>query len=546
MSNEIKVSKFTVISKTGGDTITVETFGDGIFIRNDFYGTATFTKEKAEQDALFKADNFGIYRNAEDSPSRNDISGPIYKLAAKTTEPTPPAPEPAAIPSGSGNTAMLNDDAQTKITGIIKDKAEIEMSTYYTTTVSPQARAQKRGETFIAAGFTFRNGDTEETQKEIWNDLYNDIAEQIYRADIRENESNTQPPNTSTQPEGSSIIGTGVGTGTDLEFVKIAAKNAANRDAQEKANVKGGRVVSINVISEEPQLLSVSGNWKVTTTVSGNFIKKQTVEDKYPSGYKATNITFEYTQVDPDRPKPETPPPTPPKELTPPKDAVKKEQVKYQPKTRVSEPKSTAGGEYIEKESGKDYVGPYVQAYKNKYYAGSNLDQNGVELVPVPVLNFDSRQVAAPALTFLFQAIKGFFNKKATSADRQRGRTMRYFMQRKKDNKIVELDKDNYQQAQQIAPSQNFAQVDWIIKGPAEDQNFNGYPFEGAASKNKKAIQALESQMPGISKFVTDYAFLVEEPVNIKDNVIESRTTVIPDPDKQLENDRKANFDLRK
>ncbi len=185
--------------------------------------------------------------------------------------------------SRSGNTAMLNDDAQTKITGILVDRAEIDMSTYYTYKITPQAQAQKRGETFIAAGFTFRNGDTEETQKEIWSDLYNDIAEQIYRADIRESENTTQPTNTSTQPGGSTVTGTGVGTGTDLEFVKIAAKNAATRDAQVKANVKGGKVDNITVVSEEPQLLSVIGTWKVTTTVRGTFIEKQTVQDKYPA-----------------------------------------------------------------------------------------------------------------------------------------------------------------------------------------------------------------------------------------------------------------------
>ena len=118
------------------------------------------------------------------------------------------------------------------------------------------------------------------------------------------------------------------------------------------------------------------------------------------------------------------------------------------------------------------------------------------------VARTEGLDIITPALALLFASIRGFFKKTASSADIERGATKRYFMQTKRDSKIVELNKDNYQNAKKALANQNFAEVDWIIKGPAEDKNFNGYPFEGAASKNKKAIQALESQMPGISAFI--------------------------------------------
>lgn len=552
MSNEVKVSKFTVISKVEGDTIIVDTFGDGVFIRNDFYGTVTFTREKAEQNALFNAENFGIYKNG-DTVARNDISGPLYKLTKDTPEPTPPTSEPT--PTGTGNSAMLNDDAQTKITGIVKDKAEIEMSTYFTTTVSPQARAVKNGKTYLAGGKTFRNGDTEKIQKEIWNSLYTDIAEQIYQADIKREDSSTETTitalpaqNTGQSPTGGeTITAQGEAKSPSLSFAReLALKNAY---IELSKIAKGRKVTNQQEVSALEEILYNTDNtYSVKRTINGIATgeAKPGIEERFPNGYEVVNITFEYTQVDPDRPKPETPPATTPQEPAPPKDAVKEEQVKYQPKTRVSEPKSTGGGEYVEKESGKDYKGPYIQAYKNKYYAGSNLEQNGVELIQAGTRNLDPSTIVTPALSLLFQSIKGFFNKKASKADRERGRTMRYFMQRKKDNKIVELDKNTYQEAQKAFPSQNFAQVDWLIKGPADDQTINGYPFEGAASKNKKAIQALEPKLPGISKFITDYAFLVEDPASKKDKVLQSQTTLIPDPEKELENSRKANFDFRK
>jgi hypothetical protein len=142
--------------------------------------------------------------------------------------------------------------------------------------------------------------------------------------------------------------------------------------------------------------------------------------------------------------------------------------------------------------------------------------------------------------------LKGFFKFKPKKGDSRRGITQRFFIQPKTTQKISEVDLDTYTQAQNQLINYNFAQVDWIIKGPAEDQNFNGYLYEGAASKNQKAIQALESQMPGISTFVTNYSELVEEPVSKVDTALESQIIKVEDPLTELDNSRKANFDLRK
>ena len=276
--------------------------------------------------------------------------------------------------------------------------------------------------------------------------------------------------------------------------------------------------------------------------IKDDIAKDTTAQSISVNNYTITKQSFKFITVPQDRPKEKPkenlpPPPTPP--LAP--KAVRNEPIIYQPKSRVSKPKSTKGGEFVEKVSGKDYKGPYIQAYKNKYYAGSNLDQNGVELV---IARTEGLEPITPALALLFASIQGFFKKTASSADIERGATKRYFIQTKRDNKIVEVTKNNYQDAKKALPNQNFAEVDWIIKGPAEDKLIGGYPYKGAESKNREAIQALEKQIPGISTFVTDYKFLVQEPQ--VQTPLTTQTIVEKDEQVQLDNDRKANFDLRK
>jgi hypothetical protein len=75
---------------------------------------------------------------------------------------------------------------------------------------------------------------------------------------------------------------------------------------------------------------------------------------------------------------------------------------------------------------------------------------------------------------------------------------------------------------------------------------FGQYKYEGAESRNKRTIQDLEKQVPGISTFITDYKYLVQEPVVVDKQATTSQTIVEEDPTVQLDNSRKANFDTRK
>jgi hypothetical protein len=219
---------------------------------------------------------------------------------------------------------------------------------------------------------------------------------------------------------------------------------------------------------------------------------------------------------------------------------------RYIPKTSYTEPKYTSGGEYKTKDTGEDYIGFYIEASRGKYYSGKSPQQGGAEILKVQTEGIVNKGAKAKVFALLLTLAKGFFKPKLTSIDRERGFTIRYFIQDKNDNKIVEVDRETYLEAQKELLNKRFIEVNWTLKGPAENSVIAGYPYEGAASKNRKAITAVEKQMPGISTFVKDYSLLVEEPIPATANELSSNTVTLEDPLVELENRRKANFDTRK
>lgn len=220
----------------------------------------------------------------------------------------------------------------------------------------------------------------------------------------------------------------------------------------------------------------------------------------------------------------------------------KRRRERYIPESRYDKPKTTPGGEFAVASTGDDYKGSYFKTFDGKYYSGTRPEENGVELVELSPNYLEDLMPAAITAAGL---LVGYFITKLKKGDREKGKTKRYFLQDKRKGKIIETDLETYQQAQNT-PATVRVEMDWIIKGPAEDKIINGYPFEGAASKNKKTVLSFEKDMPGISTFITDYSLLVEEPVNPKENQLSSQAVVEEDPLVALENSRKANFDTRK
>ena len=228
---------------------------------------------------------------------------------------------------------------------------------------------------------------------------------------------------------------------------------------------------------------------------------------------------------------------------------------RYQPKGSYRKPKSTSGGDFVELESKKPYKGFYIQDYKGRYYGGKTPEEGGPELQKESKLR-DQLAMLVGLGALIPGLLAGFFKKKPTQSEIEKGVTKRNFIQDKSNNKIIETDPDTYAQAKEVLTNSIFAEIDWTIGGPAEDVMYGEYMYEGAASKNKKTIEALNKTMPGISTFVTDYSYLVQDTTTTTATVqnlavsqsalAAAQTFVEQDPQTQIENFRKANFDTRK
>lgn len=294
-----------------------------------------------------------------------------------------------------------------------------------------------------------------------------------------------------------------------------------------------------------------SGLITVSTFGDGVFIR----DDKYPTpGYTIESATqtaqgnifwggiYDMTKENYYVQAQEAPKPTP---KAPPPPPVEPQKV-YYPKSRYTEPKSASPGEFVIKSTQEEYKGTYVETFNSKYYGGSSPLDTGIELEKVKEPQAGLDEGRPNYFGILAESAGGFFQRLLTKAEKSKGVAKRYFVQDKNTNKIVETDKANFLQTQQQVMSRRFLEVDWIVKGPADDRVFRTYKYEGAASKNKKTIQALEKQMPGISTFIKDYGYLVEQPVAVVQQNLTTQTIVEKDVDVSLENSRKANFDTRK
>ena len=145
--------------------------------------------------------------------------------------------------------------------------------------------------------------------------------------------------------------------------------------------------------------------------------------------------------------------------------------------------------------------------------------------------------------------LKAVFTKQPSSSDLHNGKTTRYFVKDTSTGKIAETDEQTANQVKAELPNTKIGKVDWIIQGPAEDRMFGQYKYEGAVSRNKEAIADLEKDLPGISSFITDYSFLVKDPIQEEmkkgNNFLSSEVFMEKDPKVELENSRKANFDKK-
>ena len=165
------------------------------------------------------------------------------------------------------------------------------------------------------------------------------------------------------------------------------------------------------------------------------------------------------------------------------------------PKSKYSEPQHTPGKEFTL--DGQEYRGWYITTYKGTAYSGRYYDKNSRVLTPIRTPS------TSPSLPFIEEFTEPL------DSDKKSGIWKRYFIQKKVNKKIIEVSKLRYLE---FAKNNQYNKVElnWKLKGPAEDQTINGYVYFGAAHVNEFNTKALETVMPGISSFIKDYSQFVE------------------------------------
>jgi len=122
-----------------------------------------------------------------------------------------------------------------------------------------------------------------------------------------------------------------------------------------------------------------------------------------------------------------------------------------------------------------------------------------------------------------------------TDRDKQECKFKRYFTKNNSTGKIVELTKQDYENVKLNAkPYQKFAETSWEICGPLSDQEINGFFLEGTASKNKKLVDDLDKQLPGIKDILTDYGQFVDDKTPPAPAPKPPTKIIVPAPSKRL------------
>ena len=171
----------------------------------------------------------------------------------------------------------------------------------------------------------------------------------------------------------------------------------------------------------------------------------------------------------------------------------------YLPKSKYTGPLYTPEGVYVY-EDGTPFKGWFILTYKAEAFEGTNPKEAGRNILLK--VEYDLRnqldQVASNTLHYL----------EPTDKDYQKGFISRYFVKTKSNNLIKEVNRLAYRAA--TAPFLQRLEILWNLTGPVEDLQIGSYIKEGAATKNRKVIEAAEQQMQGISQYLIDYGEYVK------------------------------------
>lgn len=129
------------------------------------------------------------------------------------------------------------------------------------------------------------------------------------------------------------------------------------------------------------------------------------------------------------------------------------------------------------------YVGPYIEDYLGRTYAGSSL--KGAEkrvLISTKEPEIPKSQIRVDILP--------------TEEDYLTGSITRYFRQNRSTKVVEEIDEEKARK------SDNWTVISgsWILTGSLEDQKIYGHTYRGVKTRNKKTLDRWEEEIPGITE----------------------------------------------
>jgi hypothetical protein len=168
------------------------------------------------------------------------------------------------------------------------------------------------------------------------------------------------------------------------------------------------------------------------------------------------------------------------------------------PRFMYSDPKFTQGNKFV-LPNGKNYVGWYFETYNEEFYTEKEPGSNNLLLTPVLQTNSTNptSKIFTPSIVT------------PTEFDRKQGYYIRYFLQDRRTKKIIEVKKEKYDQFVDLTYISGL-KLKWILKKPVESIEWYGYRYEGAASKNEKAVKDAEKKFPWIKTQIKSYDEFVQ------------------------------------
>lgn len=156
----------------------------------------------------------------------------------------------------------------------------------------------------------------------------------------------------------------------------------------------------------------------------------------------------------------------------------------FLPKSKYTVKQASYGMFYLSGSLEKSYIGPYIEDYLGRTFAGSDLE--GAEnRVLLPLSENES--------TFQPRSIQNELV--PSEEDYVTGSYVRYFRQNKVSKVIEEISKDR---VGEVGPWKEIYGL-WIITGTLDDQLIYGIPYRGVRHWNQATLDNWEEQIPGIT-----------------------------------------------